>query len=194
MTFNFGRLDCTSVRPVMSEPYTPANLRIQQVTPAHLEIQSQNITCDIDSSACFAEEGHKTSRQLTEEFAQQGIESAEEYAKGESNLGQQLVHAQKGENVYKEAAKSELKGSIPDTGIKFVPSVRPQITWNLNALHITGVPEQDDYQWSTASRATVSLIQKGGVTVTEPVEPAIHMEVNGDFNTLRLFQSVDRRA
>jgi hypothetical protein len=190
----FGRLDFSTVKPVMSEPYRPAGLRIQQITPAHIETQSRNITCNIDSTACLAEEGHKTTRQLTDEYGEQGVEAVNEYAHKEASLGQWLVHAQKGENVYKEAAESELKGDIPDTGIRFVPSVRPQITWNMNALRITGVPEKDNYRWSTTTWAPASLEREASLTVTEPVKPEIHMDVTGNFNTLRLFQSVDQRA
>jgi hypothetical protein len=194
ITSTLGRLDVSTVRPIMSEPYTPANLRIERSAPAHIDVQSKNITCDIDSSACQAEEGHKTATRLTEDHAADCMVSVEEYAKSASQLGQWFVHAQKGENVYKEAAKSELTGEIPDTGIKFIPSVRPTITWNMNSLHITGVPEQDYYNWSTASMASVSVERKGSVTISEPVKPAIDIEVHGDFNTLNLFQSVDRRA
>ena len=194
ITSTFGRLDVSTTKPVMSEPYTPANLRIERSAPAHIEVQNKNITCNIDSTACLADEGHKTISRLTAEYAADGLASAGEYAKSESQIGQWLVHAQKGENVYKEAAKAELSGNVPDTSIKFVPSVRPTITWNLNELHITGVPEQDNYNWSTASRTSESLVQKGSVAITEPVKPSIDIEVNGDFNTLELFHSVDVRA
>jgi hypothetical protein len=194
ITSTFGRLDVSTTRPVMSEPYTPASLKIERSASAHLEIENKNITCNIDSSACQAEEGHKTVRQLTEEFAADGLASAGEYAKSESQLGQWMVHAQKGENVYKEAAKQKMSGDIADTGIKFIPSVRPTITWNMNELHVTGVPEQDNYNWTTASRTSESLVQKGSVEITEPVKPSIDIEVQGDFNTLNLFHSVDLRA
>ncbi|HEX2937541.1 MAG TPA: DUF6470 family protein, partial [Ruminiclostridium sp.] len=126
-----AKIDISSVSAKLSSTYIPSKLDIEK-TPAELEIHSKNITCDIDSSECMAEEGHKTTDMLIKEYADQGLQSLQEYAHNLAVEGDMLIHAGKGEDVYKELAGQYLEADIQEPGIKFIPSERPKITWNKN--------------------------------------------------------------
>jgi hypothetical protein len=183
-----AKLDISTVKPVMSENYVPAELDIEK-TPCYVEMQSRNITCEIDSSACWAEEGHKTVAMLTADYARQGIEAAREYTHKSAVIGQMMVHAGKGENVIKEVAKQEVTGGLCESGIKFIPSQRPTITWNKNELAIDGHPSEYTCNWSTTTWADLQLERKGSVTITEIQKPEIDIEYVGN-----MFSALDERA
>lgn len=180
-----GRLAESSVRGELSDHYVKADLKIDR-TPAHVDMHSENITCEVDYTDSFASEGDKTVAMLTADFAESGIENAQNAAHNTAVEGQLLVHAAKGEDVFKEVAGEFTSGNIPNTGIKFIPSVRPTITWHKNSLEMEGHPEKDVYNWTTSTRADISMIKKGGVTVSVAQEPEINIEYTGDPNTLHL--------
>jgi hypothetical protein len=189
-----AKIDITTVKPLISAKYVKAKLDIQK-TPAYVDMQSKNITCNIDSSACMAEEGHKTTKMLTEDFAQQGMRDIHDTMHETAVKGQELVHAGKSvKNFFKNLAKQKVRGSVPLTGIKFIPSQRPTITWSMNELKMEGHPAKYDINWDTTTFADISIKREGSVTVTEVQKPELHIEYVGNTDTLYLFHSMDQRA
>jgi hypothetical protein len=184
-----AKLDISTVTPVLSSKYVPAKLEIEK-TPGYVDMQSRDITCDIDSSECWAEEGHKTNMMLLEDNAQQCIADAQEGTHQVAEIGQLMVHAGHGENVYKEVAKQNNTGEIPDTGIKFIPSQGPTITWNMNQLVMDGHPAQNTYDWTTAAWPDTQLERKGNVTINEIQQPELHIEYTGDNSTFHLLDQL----
>lgn len=185
-----ARIDISTTKAMLSASCVKSGLDIEK-TPASVDMRSKNITFDQDSSQCWAEEGHMTTAMLVAEYARDGMESVAEYAHSSAVIGQEIVHAQRGENVYREVEKAKRNGDIPNTTIKFIPSVKPVITWNENQLDIDGHPEKDTFNWTTSQFADVRLEREGSISVTETQEPEIHIEYTGDNNTLHL---LDQRA
>jgi hypothetical protein len=183
-----AKLDISTVKPLLSEKYVPAELDIGK-TPCYVEMQSRNITCEIDSSACFAEEGHKTVAMLTEDYAREGIEAAQAYTHQSAVIGQMFVHSGKGENVINEVAKQKVEGGLCENGIKFIPSQRPAVTWNENELAIDGHPSKYTCNWTTTTLADLQLERKGSVTINEIQKPEIHIDYVG-----KMFSALDERA
>jgi hypothetical protein len=188
-----AKIDISTVTPVLAAHYVKANLEIEK-TPGYIDMYSKNITCNVDSSACQAEEGHKTARMLMAEYAQQGMSAAQECAHDTAVEGQMMVHAGRGEKVIQGVAKEEMMGEVPNTGIKFSPSERPTITWNKNELVMDGHPAKNVYNWTTSLWADMQLERKGSVTVTETQKPELNIEYPGDTNTLQAFHTLDQRA
>lgn len=179
-----AKLDVSTIKPRLSESYVPSKLDIEKF-PSYIDMHSSNITCDVDSSACMAEEGQITISMLTDEFAQEGINSIQKYAHDKAVLGQQMIHARKHENVVKEAAKQMVKGDLCQSGIKFIPSERPTITWYDNELDIDGHPGKITCDWTTTTFADIQVEQAGDIKITEVQKPEIHIEYVGTmYNTL----------
>jgi hypothetical protein len=185
-----AKLDISTVKPRLSAGYIKAKLDIQKSDP-YIEMHQRNIKLDVDSSACFAEEGHKTARMLMAEYAQQGLQGAQDATHETAVEGQMMVHAGPHENVYKEVAKQQFKGQVADTGIKFIPSVKPTLTWEENDLQMEWHPLKYNCSWTTASWADINLEQKGSVTISEVQKPEFHIQYTGSTNTLYLFHSLD---
>jgi hypothetical protein len=182
------RLDFKTVNPVMSEPYTKAELSIKATAP-HFDIHSKDITCEIDSSECRAEEGLKSVKRLIADYAEIGIESAKQAAHATAEEGQMMVHAKKGENVAIELAKQKIKEKPHISGIKFIPTSRPSITWNENHIESNFVESKQSIDWNVASRANISEPIKNSLTVTEVQDPYFDIEYVG-----HMFDKLDQRA
>lgn len=179
-----AKLDISTVKPRLSANYVHARLDIEQ-TPCYVDIHSKNITCEIDTTACKAEEGLKTVRMLTEDFAKEGLEALREFAHEKAVLGQKIVHADKGENVLVEDAKQKIKGEMCLSGIKFIPSVRPTVIWHENELRYDPHPSITRYNWTTTTFADVQLEQAPSIDIRLVQKPEIHIEYVGSmFNTL----------
>lgn len=170
-----AKIDMASVSEKLSAHYIPANLDIEK-TPAQLNMQSKNITVKVDQSECFAEEGHKTVGRLISDSAAEGIESVKEYAHEAAVEGDMFVQSQKGENVIEEISKTYLSGYTPNSGIKFIPSERPKITWNENEISVDWHPASNDYNWSTSSWADINVEREGSVAVDEVQEQHLYID------------------
>lgn len=179
-----AKLDISTVRARLSAKYVHAHLDIEK-SPCYLDMHSKNIRCEIDSSACRAEEGLKSVDMLTRDFAEDGLEALRKFTHETAVLGQAIVHAGKHENVIKEAAKQKVKGEPCHSGIKFIPSVRPKIIWHENELDIEAHTGKVTCNWDTTTFADVELEQAPSISITEVQKPEIHIEYVGSmFNTL----------
>lgn len=174
-----AKIEVHSTSASLSEHYVPSKLEIDK-TPAHIDMQSKNITVNVDSSACQAEEGHKTISQLTEEYAKAGMESIQQFAHNASVVRSQLLDAKRGEDVYKEISKQSLQFEIPETGLKFIPSEPPKISWNMNELKIEGHREKDTFNWKTTTWPDIRQQSYGGVTVDEVQKPEVQITYTGN--------------
>ena len=78
-----GRLDIQTIPAKIDFSSTPARLDMRQPLPqlsitretGSRDIETTNPQLSIDSSACRADEGYKTSSEFTEEFAQEGMQA-----------------------------------------------------------------------------------------------------------------------
>lgn len=174
-----AKIDISSTQTRLSSRYVPAKLDIEKI-PAKLDISTKNITCNIDSSECFAEEGQKSVAMLISDYAQEGLNSIRDYAHSLAVEGQMYIQAEPGEDVLKEVAKAYLSGDTPESTIKFIPSERPKITWNMNEIHIDWRPAKYICNWTVASRPDSQIEQTGQVTITEVQKPELHFVYTGN--------------
>lgn len=185
ITTTRAQLAFSSVAPVMRDRYLPAQLDIEH-TPASLSIHSADIRCEIDSSACFAEEGHKTIGQLTADFAQQGMDDAREGAHDATLEVWQVLEAAPREPIAQEQARAKIEqlGASPEPQLTFVPSVRPTITWIPNQLSEDYEPSQLQVNWQTTDIADVGLERQGSISYWMAQEPSIDIQYVGDADSL----------
>lgn len=186
-----AKLDITTVKPYMISSYVSPQLNIEK-TQGHLDIESKNIKCNIDSTRCFAQEGHKTIGQLTAEYAQEGIENLINVAHETAVEGQEIIEslpsARAQQNIDKEKF---LNGDQRTYGLAFIPSQGPEITWEKNELNIDYQPSQYIYQWNVSSRPNSLMVRDPNISITLAQEPSITIQYTGSTDTL---QSLDQRA
>lgn len=182
-----ARLDINTVTPFLTSKYIDAKLDIDKTKGTYI-LGKKSLTCEIDSTQCRAEEGHKTIRQLTYEYAQNGIENAKEAAHEAASEGQELLEAGPGENVLQEINRAKAMGSEYECGLKFIPSQPPEITWTKDDSQTDIEPSKYIYNWDVASRADIQLERAGSIDVTVAQYPDFSFEFVGDFNTLKSFE------
>lgn len=188
ITTTKAKLDFHTVKPLMSDTYIKSDLEIQKQS-AKLNMQSRNIRCEVDSSACRAEEGLKSVFELADDFAAKGMQDAREAAHDLAVRGQEFVHAKPGQNVILDEIKVKVKERPPLTGIKFIPSQRPEITWHENKLDIDFEPLKQNFSWNVHSRANIEVLRKPQLDIFMTEEPSMHIEYVGD-----MFKKLDTRA
>lgn len=188
ITTTKAKLDFYTVKPLMSNTFIQGNLDIQK-QPATLNMQSKNIRCEVDSSACRAEEGLKTVFELNSDFAAKGMRDAREAAHDLAVRGQEFVHAKPGQNVILDEIKSKVKERPQMMQIKFIPSQRPEITWQENKLDVDFEPLKQNFNWDVHTRANVEELRKPELNIFMTQEPSMHIDYVGD-----MFNKLDTRA
>lgn len=176
------KLDITTVTPYIVASYVNSELNIQK-TPAQLNINQKNIKCQIDSTRCLAEEGHKTIEQLTADYAQQGIEDAQNAAKEAAIEGQEILEAMPHEKVFQEIEKSKVFDNQAEYGLKFIPSQGPVISWEQNYINTDYQPAKQDFQWNTSIKPDTRLERTGSVNITVSQYPKLDIEYVGDISS-----------
>lgn len=179
ITTTWAQLAFSSTPTAMRDRYVPAQLDITH-TPAQLSIKQTNIRCEIDSSACFAEEGHKTVTQLTAEYAAGGMEDIRQAAQEATDEEWEAIEAAPHTNFIRQVAKSKSMGAMQDVALTFIPSVRPTITWVPNELDVNFQPAQLNVDWQTTLTADVQVLQRGTVQYWMAQYPSVDIEYVGD--------------
>lgn len=183
-----GRIDINTVKPLMSDRYLKADVDRKTNNP-RFDIQSKNIKCDIDSSMCRAQEGLKSESMLMEDFANEGLQAAKEVAKKAAYDGQMMLKTFKNGNYKVSEQKQKLKQLPSLTGIKFIPTVRPTITWEENDIQTYYHPLSYDFNWNTHNFADINVVRKNDIDIEVNPKPEIRFEYVGD-----MFKKLDVRA
>lgn len=183
-----AKIDINTVKPLMSDRYIKADVDRKTNNP-HFDIHTKNIECHIDSSACRAQEGLKSESMLMEDFASQGLQDARDCAKKAAYDGQMMLKTFKNSNYKVSEQKQKLKQLPSLTGIRFIPTVRPNITWEENDIHSDYHPLSYDFNWDTHSFADINVVRKNDIDIEVLQKPEIHMEYVGD-----MFKKLDVRA
>jgi len=173
-----AKIDISSVSARIGAHSVPSKLDIEKI-PSKLEIHQKNIQVQIDSTECFAEEGHKTISMLIKENAEEGMQALRDYAHELSVEAYMYNQAGKGEDVLKELAKKYVSGEIPNVGIKFIPSQRPKISWIENSVQTDWQPAKYICNWTISPWPEVYMERLGSVTITEVQKPELHIEYLG---------------
>lgn len=162
----------------MKDRYIPAQLAISH-TPAVLSVESTNIRCVIDSSECFAQEGHKTIGRLVSDEAAQGMDDLRQAVQNATDEVWATLEAPPHADTIREQAMAKAVGSMQDAELTFIPSVRPTISWVPNSLSISFQPRQMHVDWQTTNTPDVQLQQRGSVRYWMAQYPSIDIEYVG---------------
>ena len=104
--------------------------------PGKLNMKSDHIKVDIDTSRSRDSLGFKTARGLMKDAASAGLKAASDATAQYSRVGNQMMQIQDGVTVSGIIKNQMMAQTNVVTGIAFIPSVGPDISWEPADLSI----------------------------------------------------------
>ena len=112
-----------------------------------LSIKSRPIKLNIDTFEARNSVVPTAVRSI-EQYAQQGQQASYTATASYAQQGQMLLDAKIGQDMIGQfAAESTMKNYKPNSGIKFLPSVPPEITWDPGEMHIRYEMDKLNFDW-----------------------------------------------
>lgn len=112
-----------------------------------LSIKSRPIKLNIDTFEARNSVVPTAVRSI-EQYAQQGQQASYTATASYAQQGQMLLDAKIGQDMIGQfAADSTMKNYKPNSGIKFLPSVPPKITWDPGEMHIRYEMDKLNFDW-----------------------------------------------
>ena len=112
-----------------------------------LSIKSRPIKLNIDTFEA-RNSVVPTAMRSIEQYAQKGQQASYTATATYAQHGQMFLDAKIGQNVIGQiAAESTMKNYHPNSGIEFLPSVPPEITWDPGEMHIRYEMDKLNFDW-----------------------------------------------
>lgn len=167
------------VTPQLQAGYVPAQMDIEK-RDTTIDIKDVAPQVVIDGSECQAEEGHKTIAELTQEFAQQGIQDAKDAASETTEEWNELSNVVHDHRIFQEVAFDKAKGQQKEYGLSFIPSQPPKISFTDSKLYMDIEPKQININWDVSTTADIKLVREGSVHIYLSQYPSIQTYYVGD--------------
>lgn len=150
--------------------------------PVQIDIKARRVTCDIDGTECKAQEGHKTIWRLTSDFAQEGLEKANEAAQQTTNEGVEMsdAFAARNKGIIQQIQHDHVFADQREYGLAFIPSQPPKLIWQDSPLQIDVQPAEYTYQWDVSSNADIRVTQQGYNRIDVSQYPSMQIEYVGE--------------
>ena len=112
-----------------------------------LSIKSRRIKLNIDTFEA-RNSVVPTAMRSIEQYAQKGQQASYTATATYAKQGKMFLEAKIGENVIGQiSAQSTMKNYHPNSGIEFLPSVPPEITWDPGEMHIRYEMDKLNFDW-----------------------------------------------
>lgn len=171
------KLSMTSQRARLESQIPSPEAGIIQ-TPGRLQMRSESIKVDIDTSHSRASMGFRTAKGLMQDAAQAGARAAADATAQYSRTGTQMMQIQDGVTVADIMKNQMLSQTNVTTGIRFIPSVGPDISWEPASLDIDYTPAQVNFEPKADMQPAVYV--PGKLTVDVEQYPKVEIEYMGD--------------
>lgn len=171
------KLSMTSQRARLDSQIPNPDAGIIQ-NPGHLNMRSETIKVNIDSSRTWDSMGFKTARGMSADSAQAGLKAAEAATAQYSRVGNQMMQIQDGVSVADIMKNQMLAQTSFTTGIGYIPSVAPDISWTPADLSIDYTPAQVDFNPQTQTSPAVYV--PGELSVNVEQYPKVEIEYVGE--------------
>ncbi|MFZ2539174.1 MAG: DUF6470 family protein [Oscillospiraceae bacterium] len=157
-----------------------ASLRVNQndpiqmdakVTPSKLQIRTDNIEVQLDTSKARNSLGYRSSSELIREASQKGVRAAMDATAQYAAIGNQMAQIQNNQEI--PSILAEILYRQPTTQTVFLPIQGPDISWKPNKIDMKYEPATIHTQWQEAkfnmeyvpSRYQMSILQYPKVTI-----------------------------
>lgn len=171
------KLSMTSQRARLESQIPDPEVGIIQ-NPGHLNMKSENIKVNIDSTRTRDSLGFRTPKGLMRDAAQAGLAAASEATAQYSRIGNQMMQIQDGVTVADIMKNQMLAQASVATGIKFIPSVAPEISWTQPDLSIDYTPAQVEFHPQVSEHSARYV--PGELNVNVEQYPKVEIEYVGE--------------
>lgn len=171
------KLSMTSQRARLESQIPDPEVGIIQ-NPGQLNMKSENIKVNIDTSRSRDSMGFRTARGLMRDSAQVGLKAAENATAQYSRVGNQMMQIQDDVTVADIMKNQMLAQTNVTTGIGFIPSVGPDINWTQADLAIDYAPAQVDFTPMVQKQSAVYV--PGELNVNVEQYPKVEIEYMGE--------------
>lgn len=138
------KLSMTSQRARLESRMPDPEVGIIQ-NPGKLNMKSENVKVDIDTSRSRDSLGFRTARGLMKDAASAGLKSAADATAQYSRVGNQMMQIQDGATVSGIIKNQMMAQTNVTTGIAFLPSVGADLSWEPADLSIDFAPAQVEF-------------------------------------------------
>lgn len=118
---------------------------------AKLDIKSRNIKVQLNTDEMRKSLGLLSNEDMIKDAAERGMKAADEATIRYVEEGNQLAKAYKGITPAQALARDNYH--IPETALRFLPSVGPEISWIPNSLEMNYTPSRVDINWDNIKRS-----------------------------------------
>lgn len=171
------KLSMTSQRARLEKEIPDPEVGIIQ-NPGKLNMRSENIKVNIDTSRSRDSMGFKTARGLVRDAAQAGLKAAAEATAQYSRVGNQMMQIQDDVTVADIMKNQIMAQASVTTGISFIPSVGPDISWTPAELAIDYTPAEVEFTPRIQEPSAVYV--PGELSVNVEQYPKVEIEYMGE--------------
>lgn len=171
------RLSMTSQRARLEKQLPSPEVGIIQ-NPGHLEMKSENVKVNIDTYRSRDSMGFKTARGIHQEMAQMGEQAASEATAQYSRVGTQMMQIQDGVTMADIVKNQMLAQTNVTTGIQFLPTVGPDISWEAASLSQSYTPAEVRYDPQVQEPPAKYV--PGELSINVEQYPKVEIEYTGD--------------
>lgn len=178
----FGQISITQSSSRISVRQIPAEMNIEQ-RPAQLEIHTERGKLSIDQSAPFAEEGLRSSGQLSREAAQLGMQASLAYIGQTSEDGDQLKQDIKSGKAIANMAEKNSRPIIHDFNVGATPQSPVSFSYKSGKVQVDVGVNPPKVQW--VPHGVQIEVEKGEAHTTMGRYPSLEIQVvGGQFDKL----------
>lgn len=179
-----GRLDIHTTRAILDSSFIPARIDTPLTQPGYtmtrqkggIDVEAEHPRLIVDSSECQAEEGDKTVSRFIADTAQEARQALQDGCTEHAQNGWYMMknfHSSK--NVLADLAQSKITPGMRQPVLIFIPSQPPEVGFTDNVFHMTGTPDQLNFDWNVRSTADVETVQEGSVNFRMAQYPSIEI-------------------
>ena len=147
-------------------------------TPSRLNMKSENIKVNIDTSAARDSLGFKTARSLNRDAAVFGKQAAADATGRYAQMGNQMMQIQKGVTIPKIVQNQMMAQTKVTTGFEFLPAVGPDISWDPGSLAIDYTPSRIEFDPQPDMQEAVYV--PGELNINVEQYPKVEIEYVGE--------------
>ena len=143
-----------------------------------LNMKSENIKVNIDTSAARDSLGFKTARSLNRDAAVFGKQAAADATGRYAQMGNQMMQIQKGVTIPEIVQNQMMAQTKVTTGFEFLPAVGPDISWDPGSLAIDYTPSRIEFDPQPDMQEAVYV--PGELNINVEQYPKVEIEYVGE--------------
>lgn len=171
-----GRLDMQGQNLLLSTSMPQAVMDITKQRGG-LQVQTRHPQVTVDASQALSEENRATTEELTDRFAQEGMQTVQAACVRYNQWGQVYRSLPRNHNAIRNSALSSVLPGLQMPQLTFIPSAPLQIEVTDNVLSLDYVPDDVQVNFETHQQADISVEQPAQLSIWVADDPSLHFSI-----------------